>query len=146
MIHQKQSTIFKNYFFTPLIILGLVFNLSFVQKTAGAAPGTVGLLRQIQAMEIDRAGLQHPAGLTFSSRANAFQVVEAHGDGQPVPSRTNFIQLTPFSHRASSVQIAAAVQDPINVALDNKEHRLLILQASSSQLLEVREDLKGNLD
>ncbi len=146
MFHQKQSIIFRNYLFTPLIIAGLIFNLSFAKRQVGAAQGSAGLLRQVQVMEIDRAGLHNPAGLTFSSRANAFQVMEAYKQGQAAPARTDFVQLTPFSHRGSSVQIAATIQDPINVTLDNKGHRLLILQASANQLLAIGENLDGNLD
>src|SRR6266496_2391787 len=148
MIHQKQKTIFRNYLFTPLIILGLVFNLSFTKAPAGAAPGTTdtGLLRQVRVMEIDRAGLHNPAGLTFSAKANAFQVLEENGQGQPTSDHTDFVKLTPFSHRAGSARIMAAIHDPINVAYDNSLDRLLILQASANQLLEVREDSDGNLD
>ncbi len=148
MVHQNRKAIFwkffginRNYLFTPLLILGLIFNLSFMKSQVTAAPGIVGFLRQVRVLEID-----HPAGLAFSNRANAFQVMEAHTPGQPVPSSTDFVQLTPFAHRAGSRQIAAAVQYPINLALDNKEHRLLILQGSANQLLEVREDVNGNLD
>ena len=159
MIYQKRKNIrwkffsikpFKwfveNYLFISLIILGLVFNLSFMKRQASAAPGATDFVRQVRVLEIDRAGLRNPAGLAFSSRANAFQVMEAHGQGQPAPGQTDFIKLTPFSHPAGSARIAAAVQDPVNLALDNKAHRLLILHASANQLLEVREDPDGNLD
>src|SRR6266498_2611946 len=139
MIHQKQKTIFRNYLFTPLIILGLLFNLSFTKEPAGAAPGTTGLLRQVRVMEIDRAGLHNPAGLAFSAKANAFQVLEGNVQGQPPSDHVDFVQLTPFAHDAGSARIMAAIQDPINVAFDNSLDRLLIFQTPANQLLAVRE-------
>ena len=121
-------------------------SLTSAGSTANQAPGATDFIRQVRVLEIDRAGLHNPAGLAFSSRANAFQVMEAHEPGQPAPSTTAFIKLTPFADRAGSAQIAATVQNPINMTFDNKFNRLLILQAQSNQLLSVPGDINGNLN
>jgi uncharacterized protein YjiK len=97
-------------------------------------------------MEIDKADLRNPAALAFSTRANAFHMLEARSQHLPTPANTDFIKLTPFAHRAGSARIAAALQNTNDVAFDNQAHRLLILQASANKLLEVGEDANGDLD
>jgi hypothetical protein len=96
----------------------------------------------VQTAEGDKTGLLSPVGLAFSSRANAFQVVEK----QNASANTDLVKLTPFADRAGSARIAAAIKDPINVAFDNRVGRMLILHSSANQLLEVHEDTNGNLD
>ena len=54
--------------------------------------------------------------------------------------------LNRFAHPAGLARIAAAIQDPLNMAYDAKQGRLLILHAGAHQLLEVREDAAGDLD
>ena len=93
-------------------------------------------------MESDKTGLISPAGLAFSIKANAFQMIE----GQSASATIDVIKLTPFSDRAGSAPIAATIRDPINVAFDNQVGRLLILHNAANQLLEVREDAEGNLE
>jgi uncharacterized protein YjiK len=124
------------------LLLGLILGLSFIRVPAGSAQGNTAFIELVQVMKNDQTGLLHPAGLAFSSRANAFQVIEK----QPVFVNTRVVRLTPFAERAGLSWITAAIQNPINVVFDNKARRLLILHSSANQLLEVREDVDGNLD
>src|SRR5215212_7231237 len=143
MSEKRDKLFFKNYILTPTIILGLVFNLSFVKMPDSFGQGNTVFLRQVRVLDVDPAGLHNPAGLAFSNRANAFEVLQARASGQ---ATTDVIKLTPFAHQAGSARIVAAVQNPINVALDNQAHRLLLFVAASKQLLAVAEDASGNLD
>src|SRR3989304_3486381 len=122
------------------VLFALILPLTWVPT--GSAQGNAAFIRQVRALESDKTGLLNPAGLAFSSRANAFQVIE----GQSGSVNTDLVKLTPFADRAGSTRIAAAIKDPINVAFDNRVGRLLILHSSANQLLEVREDANGNLD
>ncbi len=124
--------------------LGLALSLSLLWMFSSSAQGSLATIRQLRAMQADETGLQNPAGLTFSSRARAFHVLEK--PGQSLPVVTEVIKLTPFGRRTGSTWIAAQVENPINMAFDNKFHRLLILQFPGNQLLEVNENLDGNLD
>jgi PKD repeat protein/uncharacterized protein YjiK len=126
--------------------LGFALVLSFMWISASSARNNPGFIRQVQAMESDETGLSNPAGLAFSARTNAFQVVEAPGRGQPPPAETDLVQLTPLAHRAGSVRIAAQVGDPINMAFDNRANRLLVFQSPANILIEVSQDEDGNLD
>src|SRR5215211_4558817 len=127
---------FKNYIFTPIIILGLILNLSFIKISANAAAQQAdsAFIRKVRVMQSDRTGVSSPAGLAFSSRANSFQATET-GMG----ASSTLTRITPFGHRAGSVGIAASLQDPINLAYDSTLQRLLLLQ-SRSQLFELKED------
>src|SRR5215217_8429631 len=129
-----------------LIIAVFISLFPIGRSSTSLAQGTAAILRQVRVLDVDPAGLHNPAGLAFSNRANAFEVMEGRRLGQPVSGSTDFIKLTPFAHRAGLARIAAAVQDPINVTLDNKAHRLLIYHAAAQQLLEVAEASDGNLD
>src|SRR5215207_1830581 len=143
MVGKFFERVFTNFLF-KLSILSLVLALSFpfLQVPRSSAQSTAAFIRQIRALESDQTGLLHPAGLTFSSRANAFQVLAMLGSS----ADTELVKLTPFADRAGSARIAAAIKDPINVAYDNQVGRLLILHSSDNHLLEVREDANGNLD
>ncbi|MGB5212404.1 MAG: hypothetical protein WBN88_02000, partial [Anderseniella sp.] len=108
-------------------------------------PHNSAFVRQRRAMEADETGLSNPAGLAFSSRADAFHVLEGREQGQPPPAQTDIIKLTFFADRVGSARIAAAIKNPINMAFDNKANRLLIFQSVPNKLIEVLERPDGNL-
>ena len=135
--------VIRNFLFRLSILsLVLALILPFLWIPASSAQSNAAFIRQVRALESDETGLLNPAGLAFSSRANAFQVTEK----QNASDSTDLVKLTPFADRAGSARIAAAIKDPINVAFDNRVGRLLILHSSANQLLEVWEDANGNLD
>src|SRR5688572_11813542 len=133
-----------SHFLFRLSILSLILALilPFLWIPVLSAQSNTGFIRQIRALEGDQTGLLNPAGLAFSSRANAFHVM----DKQNASANTDLVKVTPFADRAGSARIEAAIKDPINLAFDNQVGRLLILHSSANQLLEVREDANGNLD
>ena len=137
--------VMKKYFFTPLIIFGLIINLSFLVIPASFAQGGPAVIRQVRVMESDDTGILFPVGLAFSSRSNAFYVLEDRGPGQAPSVDIEVSKLTPFANRSGSTRILAAVRDPINVAFDDKAHRLLIFRSRANQLVEVQEGPDGNL-
>ena len=130
-----------NLFAPALFLLGLILSLSFVWVPPSSAQSNPAFIRLLRVMKNDQTGLLSPAGLAFSSKANAFHVIEKHS----VFASTRVIKLTAFAEMAGSAWIGA-IQNPINMAFDNKVGRLLILHSSANQLLELREDADGNLD
>lgn len=94
-------------------------------------------------MEMDEAGVPDPSGLVFSSRANAFMVMDGKKRGQ---AETDIIRVTPYEDRAGATRIAAMIQDPRNMAYDEQRSRLLIFQSPSNTLIEVQELPDGSLD
>ena len=132
----------SSFSISVIVMLGLILSLSFMGVPATSAQGSAPGVWQVQVLEGEQTGLTNPAGIAFSPRSNAFEVVESQAPGET----TNLVKLTPFAERAAEAQIAAAVQNPINVAYDNLVGRLLLLGAAGNQLLEVREDANGNID
>ena len=125
-----------------VLALGLVsMPLISVRSRAFAQNGSapIWIVRSLNTSEYGGGAVQ---GLAFSSRANAFQVIEVPG----ASANIDVIKLTPFADQAGSARIAAAIKDPINVAFDNRAGRLLILDNAADQLVEVREDAEGDLD
>src|SRR5215216_3512281 len=131
-------------FLLRLSILSLILAviLPFAWVPASLAQSNTAFIRQVQVIESSEAGVINPVGLAFSAKANAFQVLER----QLASDHTDVIKLTPFAGQASLARLTAAIQDPINVTLDNRLERLLILRGSTNQLLEVRQDADGELD
>jgi hypothetical protein len=84
-------------------------------------------------LEAQRTGLAAPAGIAFSPGRRTFYVVGGRGEGDA--SATDVVELTPFAHaasgdRAGSVRIAAALDDPIDLAFDAARGRLLFVDRS----------------
>ncbi|HEX6268593.1 MAG TPA: hypothetical protein VFZ43_00020 [Anaerolineales bacterium] len=133
----------KNLIFkVSILFVVLTLSLPFAWVPAISAQGNTAFIRLVRAMEGDETGLLNPAGMAFSARANAFQVL----DRQDASADTHLVKLTPFADRAGSARLAAVIRNPINLAFDNGVGRLLILHSSDNQLLEVGEDANGNLD
>jgi uncharacterized protein YjiK len=133
----------KHILFAPaIVLLGFIVSLSLVWVPASSAQGNLPFIWQVQVLESDQTGLFNPVGMAFSSRANVFQVSEGKDSSQTI----DLTKVTPFADRAGEARLAAAVQNPINIAYDNQVGRFLILRGSRNQLWEVREGPDGNLD
>jgi hypothetical protein len=129
---RQDLRIFLSSLSSPSVILALVF--PFLWVPASSTQSNAGFIRLVRAIESDQTGLLRPAGLAFSFRANAFEVIE----GQSASATTDIIKLKPFGDQAGSARFAAAIKDPINIAFDNQTGRLLILHNAANQLLVVQ--------
>jgi uncharacterized protein YjiK len=94
----------------------------------------------------ERTGVPSPVGLAFSPATRAFYVVGTPPGAIP---DTEVVKLSPFdlssvSDRSGSTRIAAAIENPINMAFDARRGRLLLL-GHTRQLLEVQ-TAGGDLD
>ena len=136
----------KNVFNYSMVLVGLICLLLSAGSEASLAQNDNTFVQQVRIMEADESGISNPAGLSFSSRANAFHLVEALRQGQSPPAVSNIIKLTPAADRVGSAQITTAVEDPINMAFDNQAGRLLIFQSPANELIEVLEGADGNLE
>lgn len=134
----------RSIVFSFLILTILISLSSFTKVPAIHAQGISAFVRKVRLLETDSSTLKHPTGLAYSSRVNAFQVIEARGLGQTAPANTDVIGLTPFGHRAGSARVTAAVQDPINLAYDNQAGRMLLLRPDAKLLVEVAEGSDGS--
>src|SRR6266498_1723946 len=128
-----------------ILSLGLILGLSFAWIPIGSAQANPPVIDLVRSMQSDHTGINEPMGLVFSSRLNAFYALDAR-EWRSSATSTNLVELAVVEDRGSSARIAAAIQDPINMAYDNQANRLLILQAQGNQLLEVQANQDGRLD
>jgi hypothetical protein len=103
-------------------------------------------IHKFQEMEPEKTHLSAPAGLAFSSRTNAFYVIEARGGEQSILESTTVKTISVLGREIASTQINLTVENPINMTMDNKWGRLLIYQDSTNQLVEIYEKPSGKLD
>src|SRR3990172_1373870 len=147
VVRKPFELVFKGHpFLYSITALGLALILAFGWNSAGSAQDGVAHIGVVRAFEPDETGLSNPAGLAFSFKPHPFHVVEARGAAQPAPADTDVVKLSPFADRIGSARIAAQVKDPINMAFDNRFHRLLILQSPHNRLIEIMEGPEGELD
>jgi len=129
-------------FASTMALIAALLTISLVWVPSGSAQGSSPFIWQVQALESDRTGLSNPVGITFSSRAKAFQVLEGQGASAP----NGLVRINPFADRLGVTRLTSAVQDPINLTYDPALGRLLLIPGASGQLFEIREDASGNLD
>ena len=110
---------------------------------AQAQPPFIGL---IQEMEPEKTGLTHPSGIAYSSHANAFYVVEIPTDPKITPGISVIKSISVLGQETGSTLINLAIENPINLTMDDRTGRLLIYQASTQQLIELSENPAGRLD
>jgi uncharacterized protein YjiK len=137
---QLKKYIFRRF---SIITLILVMIFPFINVGNSNAQGSSISIRQIRTRKANEIGLSNPAGLAFSYKSNAFQIVDA---SQTSLTDTVFMKVTRLDEQAGSVKIAATLQNPINMTFDNKSNRLLYLDGQANQLLEMQADDNGNLN
>jgi uncharacterized protein YjiK len=112
-----------------------------------AAKASEAPIRPAQVLDIERTGVPAPVGIAYAADSGALYVVDGSlGRGS---AETDVVTLKPAprsaSDRTGSSRIAAALQDPINMAYDARRSRLLFL-GDARQLLEVPVGGSGELD
>ena len=133
----------KKKFIQPIVVILLMTLLfaSFAWVPITSAQDNPPSIWRVQSLENERTGLTNPVGLAFSSRTGSFQVLEGKGTS----AAAELIRLNRFAERAGTARITASLRNPINMAHDQRYHRLLLIPGTSDQLLEVREGTGGNL-
>jgi uncharacterized protein YjiK len=101
----------------------------------GSASTPFWLVRVIDAPGSE---LSSSVGLAYSPEASAFLVPRAAGAG-------DVMLVSPFGDALGTVQIPAAV-DPVNIAFDAAADRLLLFDATSSKLIDVKAQPDGRPD
>jgi uncharacterized protein YjiK len=132
--------------FSVVAYIFLALLLSLLMIGAASANNEPTYLGIVTVMENEETGMVNPAGLVFSSRANGFHVVESRGSVSDSSDASTITDISVFGHKVGSTSINVAIENPINMVMDDRFGRLLIYQANTRQLIEVDEDSDGNLD
>jgi hypothetical protein len=131
------------YTITAACLALTISGLWFLSSSAQANPA---FIRQVRVLEARKTGLSKPVGIIFSKKSNALLVLDSFQMDGKSPHKSELIRLTPFGHQFNTFGIAAAIQDPINMTLDEAAGRLLIYQKATDQILEVGENSDGNFN
>jgi len=110
------------------------YSASLVQRNAA-------YIEEVRHLDTNDLGLLNPTGLAFSPDANVFFVLEAH-----LTAQANIVTMTPYEDLVNSMSVNVCMLDPINIAFDSRGNRLLLLEAVSDGLIEIKADPDGYLD
>jgi hypothetical protein len=120
----------------------LVTGASAAKTAVAKAP-----VRPAQVLQVESIGVSAAAGLAFSAESGILYLI-AGPERSSAPAATSIVTLksgTSTPDQATSTRLAAAIEDPINVAFDARRARLLLL-AHARQLLEVPVGPAGELE
>src|SRR5574341_21247 len=92
-----------------------------------SAQGPTPSFWQVRAIKTRDFGVPNPGGFAFSPVANSFLLFPL----APVVPSTSITLLTLYKNPAGSVNVAAALRDPLNVALDSRGNRLVALDSTT---------------
>jgi DNA-binding beta-propeller fold protein YncE len=123
-----------------LILAVVLSSFSLMGSTSTLAqdpPGHVDLIRRMESAD---TGISRPLGLVFSTGMDAFYILDGKGG-----KATGLIKMTTTEQRRGAARLAGPIEDPVNMAFDDRGSRLFILQSRGSQLLELKADSSGNI-
>ena len=140
-IKQESNRPLISVLLSIVIILG---SLSFPGVTRSLAQEEGAFIDVEQTMEAQDTGIAEPMGLAYSSRLKSFYVSDARQWRNSAESM-DLVQLTARADRPGSARLAAAIENPLNMAFDNRSNRLLVLQPRSGQLIQIGADATGSI-
>ncbi len=120
---------------TVLVLVGLIVLAYALAAESLAAARQSDSIRSVRTIEVGRFGHPNPAGLAYSSRADAFLVVAA--PGRAGASTSDMVAFGHSRNTARALRLPAAIPDPINMAFDDVGNRLLVYQPDTGQLIEM---------
>ena len=130
---------------TRRLIVLLVFFVSLARIRPGDAQGQTQFIDLLQQWEFSKTGLSQPAGLVFSPAGNNFFVLEAPNPGEAFPAQSEIRHLSVLGQGAGSTRIPFSIDNPLNMAFDDRSGRLWIYQADQEQLIAISTDANGRL-
>jgi VCBS repeat-containing protein len=139
------NTIFSKFLSHKIYLWLLVIPMLLITGIS-SAQNTPGYVHLVQVMDSSKTGLANPVGVVYSSRADLFHVIEAKGNPDQGSEMTQIKDLSVFGHAAGATSLKIAIDDPLNITMDNLNGRLLIYQNTTKQLIEIKEDASGKLD
>ncbi len=110
-----------------ILLLLMSFCGAFVGAQIFAQEPYMRLVHRIESAEF---GIPNPAGIAYSRTANAFLIA-------PRPNTTDIMILAHAKRTVSSVSLAAAIPNPINMAFDDKTNSLVFFDEEADELVKM---------
>ncbi|HMQ51169.1 MAG TPA: right-handed parallel beta-helix repeat-containing protein [Anaerolineae bacterium] len=130
-------------FTVRLVMLTGLITLGFIgDGSVSLVQGQAGYIEEVRSLDTNDAGLLNPAGLAYSFEANLFYIITANPGS---PATINM--MTPFEELLGSMTVnTSATVEPINIAFDNQNERLLLLDHAANELITIKAGPNGLLD
>ena len=125
------------------ILLSCILFLFFGTTSFSLAQKKSDFLRRNRSIELGSLDIRNPKGLTFSPDANSFLVVEPVTSGKAKVTVSKVFLVSHFGDLIESVKLTTTTSDPVNIALDNKNNRLVMFKPSSRKLIVIDVDTGG---
>ena len=143
-MEKNKQVIFRGIHIGLFICLLLL--LIFLLSDSSFAKDQSPFVNLVGGLKPEKTNLSSPYGLTFSYQANAFYVIERSSADYNISDTTLVKKISGLGQHLDSIQIKLAIENPINITMDDRWHRLLIYQSSINRLVELQEDSSGNLE
>ena len=140
LINRPKRRNFAKALFTSFLTLMAVLCSGMVLPAFAQSTPDASLIRTI---EVSPFGFESPAGVGFSDNADTFVLAE-EPTNPPGSSSTLWI-VNELGGLSGTSTIGTGIEDPVNMAFDNKANRLLVYQPSSVLLLDIAADSFGVL-
>ena len=130
---------------SSLIWLGtLLLVFSFARGLTAQAQGDPAYIEAVRIFDPDFT-MPHAAGLAFSPASNLFLLLDEHNAARPGEGSANLTLISPFEDWIGSTRLPA-IADPINMAFDSRENRILLFDTGSRELIAIKVDPAGEAD
>lgn len=123
-----------NLFLRLAMIVGFVFTPMISIRTSVSAQGNLAPAWVVRSLNTNEFGVNDPKGLTYSSTANTFFVLDG---------TTNITLITMFEENAGTRNVSDAQVNPTNTAFDNSSNSLFVFDQGKSELAKGKADSKG---
>jgi len=127
----------KSFFINVLILVAFILPFALTRSSVALAQTPVAY-EEVGIIETDDLDLLNPTGLAFSPADNTFFVLPAHPAPLQPQGTTTIVSTTPFADLVGTVSVPAAGVDPLNMAFDRQANRLLLFDAATNDLVEIK--------
>jgi uncharacterized protein YjiK len=135
----------KSFFIYVLILVAFILPFALTRSSVALAQTPVAY-EEVGIIETDDLDLLNPTGLAFSPADNTFFVLPAHPAPLQPQGTTTIVSITPFADLIGTISVPAAGVDLLNMAFDRQANRLLLFDAATNDLVEIKVGSAGLLD
>lgn len=123
------------------LVVGPIFLL--LSHSAFAVANNPHAINPRRSLYPNEWGVARPAGLAYAARFGyLFLLDKVRAD----PNRATLVTITPYETFVNRIQLDFAVGDALNIAFDEQQQRLLLLNRQGSKLAQVSLDEQGRVN
>ena len=141
-MYQREFTQIRSFLYKSIIVFVL---LAMLSSPSAMAQEQTNTLRQVRNVTTQDAGISSPAGIAYSSNADALFVIDVTGHTS-TDNTTTIHLMSPFEERLGTWTLPVYIDKPINMAHDQRGSRLLLFDSAGGDLISIQTTENGRLD